>query len=68
MRIKKRMKKISFVKKAVINMYPFVVTYELPPMEGTLTVDINAKDKHEALYIVRNFLTRAAIVHGAEPK
>ncbi|WP_180230931.1 hypothetical protein [Bacillus wiedmannii] len=49
-------------------MYPFVVTYELPPMEGTLNVDINAKDEHEALYIVRNFLYRAAIVHGAKPK
>ncbi|AST05397.1 hypothetical protein BT10792_33940 (plasmid) [Bacillus thuringiensis] len=47
-------------------MYTFVVTYELPPMEGTLNVDINAKDEHEALYIVRNFLYRAAIVHGAK--
>ncbi|WP_179862998.1 MULTISPECIES: hypothetical protein [Bacillus] len=49
-------------------MYPFVVTYEIPPMIGKLDVDINAKDKHEALYIVRNFLPRAAIVCGAKPK
>ncbi|HHX7185459.1 TPA: hypothetical protein ACVG9F_005207 [Bacillus paranthracis] len=49
-------------------MHTFVVTYELPPMEGTLNVDINAKDEYEALYIVRNFLYRAAIVHGAKPK
>ncbi len=47
-------------------MYKFVVTYELPPVEGTLNVDINAKDRHEALYIVRNFLPRIAIVHGAK--
>ncbi|MGH0578779.1 hypothetical protein [Bacillus pacificus] len=51
-----------------IDMHTFVVTYELPPMEGTLNVDINAKDEHEALYIVRNFLYRAAIVHGAKLK
>ncbi|MHA2920783.1 hypothetical protein [Bacillus cereus] len=56
------------VKQADIDMYTFVVTYELPPMEGTLNIDINAKDEHEALYIVRNFLYRAAIVHGAKPK
>ncbi|MEW9912429.1 hypothetical protein AB3H50_28820 [Bacillus pacificus] len=68
MRIKKRIKKISFVKKAVIDMYQFTVTYELPPMEGTLNVDINAKDEHESLYIVRNFLYRAAIVRGVKQK
>lgn len=56
------------VKRADIDMYTFVITYELPPMEGTLNVDINAKDEHEALYIVRNFLYRAAIVHGAKQK
>ncbi|GAB6669683.1 hypothetical protein bcgnr5416_47420 [Bacillus cereus] len=49
-------------------MYKFVVTYELPPMDGELTVEINAKDKHEALYIVRNFLYHGAIVHDAKRK
>ncbi|MFY0127891.1 hypothetical protein [Bacillus cytotoxicus] len=39
-------------------MYLFVVTYEIPPMIGELNVDINAKDEHEALYLVRNFLPR----------
>lgn len=57
-----------YVKRVDIDMHTFVVTYELPPMEGTLNVDINAKDEHEALYIVRNFLYRAAIVHGAKLK
>ncbi|HDR7795339.1 TPA: hypothetical protein QCY19_004010 [Bacillus luti] len=49
-------------------MYKFVVTYELPPVEGILDVDVNAKDEHEALYIVRNFLYRAAIVRGVKLK
>ncbi|MCP1285353.1 hypothetical protein NK358_27420 [Bacillus sp. S0635] len=49
-------------------MYKFVVTYELPPMDGELTVEINAKDEHEALYLVRCFLTRGAIVHDAKRK
>ncbi|HDR3524234.1 TPA: hypothetical protein QCX63_002482 [Bacillus pacificus] len=49
-------------------MYQFTVNYELPPIEGTLNVDINAKDEHEALYIVRNFLYRAAIVRGVKQK
>ncbi|EMA6344858.1 hypothetical protein U3450_003914 [Bacillus cytotoxicus] len=49
-------------------MYLFVVTYEIPPMIGELNVDINAKDEHEALYLVRNFLPRAAVVRGAQPK
>ncbi|MDM5430762.1 hypothetical protein [Bacillus mycoides] len=49
-------------------MHKFVVTYEIPPMIGELTVDINAKDEDEALYIARNFLPRAAKVHGAKPK
>lgn len=57
-----------YVKRVDIEMHTFVVTYELPPMDGTLNVDINAKDEYEALYIVRNFLYRAAIVHGAKPK
>ncbi|MDZ5607052.1 hypothetical protein U2I54_08065 [Bacillus pseudomycoides] len=49
-------------------MYPFIVSYEIPPMHGTLNVDVNAKDEHEALYIVRNFLPRAAEVRDIKPK
>ncbi|MGH1093273.1 hypothetical protein [Bacillus thuringiensis] len=49
-------------------MHKFVVSYEIPPMQGTLNVDINAKDEDEALYIARNFLPRAAKVRGAKPK
>lgn len=67
-RIKKRIKKILIARKAVIDMYKFVITYEIPPMQGTLNVDINAKDADEALYIARNFLPRAATVRGAKPK
>ncbi|WP_269481592.1 hypothetical protein [Bacillus mycoides] len=49
-------------------MHKFVVTYEIPPMIGELTVDLNAKDEAEALYIARCFLPRAATVRGAKPK
>lgn len=66
--IKIRIKKILCVKRVGIKMHKFVVTYEIPPMIGELTVDINAKDEDEALYIARNFLPRAAKVHGAKPK
>lgn len=49
-------------------MHTFVVTYEIPPMIGELDVDVDAKDKYEALYIVRNLLPRAARVRGVKPK
>ncbi|EOO65497.1 hypothetical protein ACQVPJ_26315 [Bacillus mycoides] len=41
-------------------MYPFVVDYEIPPMQGVLSVDVNAKDEYEARYIVSSFLTPGA--------
>ncbi|MGD6932050.1 MULTISPECIES: hypothetical protein [Bacillus cereus group] len=37
-------------------MYPFIIEYELPPMEGTLSVTENAKDEYEARYIVCSLL------------
>ncbi|MFI8709965.1 hypothetical protein ACIGHG_23635 [Bacillus sp. NPDC077411] len=49
-------------------MYPFIVYYEIPPMSGIMNVEINAKDEDEALYLVRNFLTRGAVVQGAARK
>ncbi|WP_180232500.1 hypothetical protein [Bacillus thuringiensis] len=49
-------------------MHKFVVTYEIPPMIGELTVDLNAKDEDEALYIARFFLPRSAKVRGAKSK
>lgn len=62
------MKRISNVKRVGIKMHKFVVTYEIPPMIGKLTVDIKAKDKDEALYIARCFLPCAATVRGAKLK
>jgi hypothetical protein len=62
------MKKILNVKRVDIEMHKFVVTYEIPPMIGELTVDIKAKDEDEALYIARCFLPRAATVRGAKSK
>lgn len=66
--IKRRIKKSLYAKRVGIKMHKFVVTYEIPPMIGELTVDIKAKDEDEALYIARYFLPRAAKVCGARLK
>ncbi|MGQ7108378.1 hypothetical protein ACUN13_29565 [Bacillus cereus group sp. Bce041] len=41
-------------------MYPFIIEYELPPMQGTLSVIENAKDEHEARYIACSLLIPVA--------